>query len=163
QSPLLFGAAPLALLWWGRRTTVAAVGAYIGWLFLTWWALTHQIDRFWVPMLPVVALLAGAGSAAMLDRADHGGPVDGSPVRRLLATAVTAPATLVLAVCVIFNLAYITTKLCGYNAYLIDLQTARSNVMHPGIALLHERLPADARVLFVGEAQVFDAEFDYVY
>src|SRR5690606_19676868 len=58
---------------------------------------------------------------------------------------------------------YVTTWLCGYNAYLIDLEAARRAAMHPGIALLQERLPADARVLFVGEAQVFDAEFDYVY
>jgi hypothetical protein len=163
QNPLLFGAAPLALLWWGRRKFVAAVWSYIGWLFLSWWALTHQIDRFWVPMLPVGALLAGAGLAALL-RGHSDVLSDGEPPRRRwFSWLVATGASFVVGLCVLFNLAYITTYLCGYNAYLIDLETARRNVMHPGIALLHERLPPDANVLFVGEAQVFDAEFDYVY
>ena len=67
QSPLLFGLAPLAFLAYrSRRTTVWRVTAwlwsYVAFLFLAWWVLTHRIDRFWVPMIPVAALLAGAGA-----------------------------------------------------------------------------------------------------
>jgi hypothetical protein len=163
QSPLLFGAAPLALLWWGRRMTVAAVAAYIGWLFLTWWALTHQIDRFWVPMLPVVALLAGGGVAALLGRTGESSIAPGGTSRRLVSGTIAALASLIVGACVLFNLAYVTTVLCGYNKYLVDLNAARGHAMHPAIVLLHERLPPDSKVLFVGEAQVFDADFDYVY
>ena len=27
-----------------------------------WWLFTHRIDRFWLPVLPVLALMAGAGA-----------------------------------------------------------------------------------------------------
>ena len=62
HSALMFGLAPIALLAsWRRR--VWTVWAFIGWQFLSWFVLTHHIDRFYVPMFPVVALLAGAGAA----------------------------------------------------------------------------------------------------
>ena len=34
---------------------------YVAYLFVQWWLLTHRIDRFWVPLIPVVALLAAVG------------------------------------------------------------------------------------------------------
>jgi hypothetical protein len=36
--------------------------AYTGFAIAVWWLLTHRIDRFWIPVLPVLALLAGAGA-----------------------------------------------------------------------------------------------------
>ena len=62
HSALMFGLAPIAVLAsWRRR--VWTVWAFIGWQFLSWFVLTHHIDRFYVPMFPVVALLAGVGAA----------------------------------------------------------------------------------------------------
>ncbi len=29
---------------------------------MTWWLLTHRLDRFWLPILPVLAVLAGLGA-----------------------------------------------------------------------------------------------------
>ena len=158
QSPLLFGAAPLAFLWSTRRRVIGGLWAYIGWLFLTWWALTHQIDRFWIPMLPVVTLLAGAGLGKLIGHQESEA-VNGSasPLPLTIATSIVIAAT------ALFNLAFITTRLCGYNAFLIDLDTARKDATTPSIALLENQLPSDAHVLFVGEAQVFDATFDYTY
>ena len=41
---------------WRRRSRVLMLGAIYGvFLFLSWQYLTHRIDRFWVPMLPVLS------------------------------------------------------------------------------------------------------------
>jgi hypothetical protein len=34
---------------------------YVAFVVAVWWLLTHRIDRFWIPMLPILALLAGMG------------------------------------------------------------------------------------------------------
>jgi hypothetical protein len=36
--------------------------AYVIFFIAAWWLLTHRIDRFWLPVLPVLALLAGVGA-----------------------------------------------------------------------------------------------------
>jgi hypothetical protein len=175
QSPLIFAFAPLALLWRGRRWMVLGLWAYVVWLFFTWWGLTHRIDRFWIPLLPVASLLAGVGLGWLLGVQSRETP-DGEPklserqpaqahrVRRAGTMFVKVGVCVVTMAAVLFNLGFVTSALCGYNAYLIDLETAKRNASTPSIRLLNELpLPANARVLFVGEAQVFDARFDHVY
>ena len=168
-SPLLFGLAPLALLAVVRsqksnqpsstrpsplapRPLLFWLWLYVAYLFLQWWLLTHRIDRFWVPLIPVVALLAAVGclwSSSKLWRRTCGGFV---------------------ALSVLFNLGFVTTKLCGFNAYLSDLDQARavSESWPEGIQYLNQladagRLPRDATVLCVGEAEVFCARPRVIY
>ena len=76
HSPLMFGLAPLSLFWMrGRRRNsnvstdhilqrliLGVIWLYVVWQFSTWWLFTHHIDRFYVPMFSVVALLAGVGA-----------------------------------------------------------------------------------------------------
>ena len=45
-------AADSALCLWG----------YVAYLFATWWLFTHRLDRFWLPLLPPLAVLAGLGA-----------------------------------------------------------------------------------------------------
>jgi len=49
-----------------RNTTqqrlAIAVAVWLAAAMLLWWLATHRIDRFWVPMLPLAATLAGYGS-----------------------------------------------------------------------------------------------------
>jgi 4-amino-4-deoxy-L-arabinose transferase-like glycosyltransferase len=146
-SPLLYGLAPLAFLMTRRRRCVGWLWSYLAYLFATWWLFTHRIDRFWVPMLPVVALLAGAGATWTSHRI----------WKRTLGV--------VMAAAVLFNLGFISTPSCGYNAYLTDLVAARriAEETSPAIAFLNESLPTNSKVLCVGEAQVFDARFPLVY
>lgn len=153
-SPLLYALAPLALLgsrFLGRHrnraVTVRLLWLYVGFLFLTWWGLTHRLDRFWVPMLPVVSLLAGIGADWTAERS-----------WRFACAGLMAAALL-------FNLGFVTSSLCGFNAYLADLDAARRTAEStaPGIAVLNRHLPEGAKVLCVGEAQVFDARFPLVY
>ncbi|MEQ9068810.1 MAG: hypothetical protein RLO18_18895, partial [Gimesia chilikensis] len=103
----------------------------------------------WVPMLPVVAILAGIGatwSSKLLWRS-------GVTVAVLFA--------------VMFNLCIVTSGLGGNNAYLDDFAYARKftgNLTAPEIELLNQmKLDPDQVVLFVGEAKVFNAEFPVIY
>ncbi len=168
-SPLLFGLAPLALLAVVRsqesnqpsssrpsplapRPLLFWLWLYVAYLFTQWWLLTHRLDRFWVPLIPVVALLAAVGclwSSSKLWRRACG-------------------AFVVLSV--LFNLGFVTTSLCGFNGYLSDLDQARavSESWPEGIQYLNQlsdagKLRPDATVLCVGEAQVFDARPRLIY
>ena len=162
QSPLLFALAPLALGWSGRRRLVLQLWGYVGWLFLVWWMLTHHIDRFWIPMLPVVTLLSGVGVGWLLGMCNDSAEIDRN-ADDALSWSITAAVTALIGAAALFNLGYVTTKMCGYNAYLTDFDSARRNATTPMIGVLNQHLSDDARVLFVGAAEVFDAEFDYVY
>ncbi|MBT6156647.1 MAG: phospholipid carrier-dependent glycosyltransferase [Planctomycetaceae bacterium] len=142
-TPLLFGLAPLSLLLFRRRQMDRYLWLYLLWLFATWWVLTHRIDRFWVPMTPVIAVLAGMGAAS----------IRGKSWRIVSGCGIAAA--------VLFNLAFIISGAAGNNAFLADIKHAQQPP--PGIAFLNNELPTNSRVLMVGEAQVFDAEFLLVY
>jgi hypothetical protein len=64
-SPLVVPLAALAFFGGagaGRKTRLAwALLLYAAFVVAAWWLFTHRIDRFWVPMLPLLALLAGMG------------------------------------------------------------------------------------------------------
>ena len=148
-SPLLFCLAPLAFLNQRHRRLMHWLWIYIGFLFFSWWLLTHRIDRFWVPMLPVVAVLAGIGATWSSKL----------PWR----TGVTAAVFFA----VLFNLCIITSGLGGNNAYLDDFTYARNftgNLTAPEIEVLNKmQLDPNQVVLFVGEAKVFNANFPVIY
>jgi hypothetical protein len=152
---------PDAARWDGTTKLVGGLWIYTAWLFLTWWALTHRIDRFWVPMLPVVCLLAGIGCAELLQRIERGGAwLAGAWGVWLGRTALGLP----LSIALVFNLMFVTSPLAGNNSYLLDQHVARERSMTRSIAVLNAlRLPEGSRALLVGEAEVFDAEFGHVY
>ncbi|MCY2967502.1 MAG: hypothetical protein NT069_28370, partial [Planctomycetota bacterium] len=87
--PLLFSLAPLTLFFRESRPAALRLWLYVGWLFVSCWALTHRLDRFWVPMLPIVALLAGAGGSVFWTRlatrqdSNEGGRVGGGALLRV--------------------------------------------------------------------------------
>ncbi len=57
---------PLAILaflnWRRQRRLMLLLLAYFVFVIAAWWLLTHRIDRFWIPITTVLALLAGAGA-----------------------------------------------------------------------------------------------------
>ncbi|MBM80608.1 MAG: hypothetical protein CMJ78_08455 [Planctomycetaceae bacterium] len=161
QSFLVFGFAPLTVIAWRSlwkdeastgslppKFVLLAAWSYVGFLFFAWWTFTHRIDRFWVPLIPVAALLAGY-SAAWLDSIGH------LRIRRALMT-----------VTIFYNLAFVTTDLCGFNAYLAESNHAQriAEKLAFGIHSLNQLdISEDQTVLMVGEAQVFDARFKHKY
>ena len=151
---------PLAFL--HRRTRRAAwVCGLTAGLLAAWYLLTHRIDRFWAPLLPASAVLAGAGAAWCAN------PSGGVEPRRSAGRAGDAWRWLrggVLAVAVAFNLAAALTVAVPLppTANLKDA-TAAAVGTAPLVATLNDRLGPDAVVLLVGEAQVFDATFTPLY
>jgi len=127
------------------------------WLFETWCLLSHRLDRFWVPMLPVLCWLA----AIVLD-AVIGHPAVRGDVPWLGRTA--AVSTLLGGV-TLYHLAFIASGLCGNNAWLLDEKLAQKQFRNASVTVLEESsLPGKGgKVLFVGEAEVFEAHFDNVY
>ncbi len=152
HSPLLYGLAPLSLCRGVRRNVGLFAWLYLGWLSLAWFLLTHHIDRFWVPMIPIAALLAGAGAASL-----------SSHVGKLVGGAV-------IAACIAFNVT-ICSLVGGYNAGLTDLRQAEQiaeKTLSPELHWLNEefasqRLPKEFKLLCVGEAATFHAKFPVIY
>jgi hypothetical protein len=109
--------------------------------------LTHRIDRFWIPGLPLLALLAGAGACWTADRRWQlllsGLLVAGLASNFLVASSVGG----------------------GYNRYFVGLETLRRSperVVDPWHAWLNAHAQG-GRVLLVGDAAVFDLEMPILY
>jgi hypothetical protein len=148
HSPLYAALAPLAWLRCEPRRLTWVLWGYVAYLFLTWWLLTHRLDRFWLPLLPPLAILAGLGAGWTRGR----------------AWSVLLGA--MLAVAIVFNLTFNTTALVGLNEWTGDLRVLRTRVpemINPSLASLDAALPADARVLLVGQAAVFHMNHPVVY
>jgi hypothetical protein len=148
QSPLYVALAPLAMVRRGSRGLTLALWAYAVYLFATWWLLTHRLDRFWIPILPVLAALAGIGADA---------------IKR---PAWSAALALILAVSILSNLTYISTILCGFNGWTGDYRVLRVEIpatINPALAGLNAALSPGSKVLLVGQAAVFFLEHPLVY
>ena len=152
SSPLWYALAPLALFLRPRRLMVFGLWAFACYLFVTWFSLTHQIDRFWIPMIPVVCLLAGIGAEWRTDVVWRWG------------------RNIVVALALLFNFAFMagteTDYLCGYNSFVSNLDQARENREQSYVRYLNElnrQTPGGIKVLCVGEAEVFEARFPVVY
>ncbi|MBS0264151.1 MAG: hypothetical protein JSS02_19600 [Planctomycetes bacterium] len=156
-SPLLFGLFPFAIFpghGQPRRPLRIGLLNYVGWLFLSCWLFTHRIDRFWVPMLPVVTLLAGQGLNWWWTA------FPGKWARSALLVLLFAQGA--------FQLELMTGvgNWCGYNDYLRDLTEAgevASSITAPELVYLNRQLPPDAKVLSVGDAEMFYARFPVIY
>jgi hypothetical protein len=140
QSPLYAALAPLALLRPGSRRLALALWGFVAYLFLTWWLFTHRVDRFWLPLLPPLAMLAGLGADWVRNRAWS----------ILLGT--------ILTISLLTNLIYISTALAGLNEWTGDLVFLRRDIperWNAALARLDAELPSEARPLLVGQAAVY--------
>ncbi len=146
-SPLVLPLAALALLASPRRRLAAGLAAYFGLVFLAWWTLTHRIDRFWVPILPVAALLAGIGAAWSEQRAWR------VTLRALLAFGL------------ISNFVVIASGTLGDSRYLADLDVLRvdAHIIDHWHSYLNEHKGEVTGALLVGDAQPFDLEVPVLY
>lgn len=145
-SPLVMPLAALAFLGSKRRRLLIVLAVYFGYVVLMWWLLTHRIDRFWIVMLPVVALMAGAGACWSRE----------AIWRRVLVGLLVFAS--------VSNLLTVTTVAGGDPRYFVRLDRLREDPMR--VAPWHRYLNTharDGRVLVVGDAQVFDLEMPIVY
>ena len=144
-SGLLFALAVPSVFLWRRVKTLPVIMCLILWGFATWWAFTHRIDRFWIPLIPLLSLAAGASWL-----------ISASKIWKSFLLTVIAIVTL-------FNIRFCGLALVGFHVGLMDLEAARQTTIRTDIRYLNETLPPDARVLMVGEAEVFDATFALAY
>lgn len=154
QSPLLVPLAAAALFCTRRRRLVLSLVAYFGFFMAVWWLATHRVDRFWVPVLPVLALLAGVGAAW-------------SPSRFWRNTV-----TVLLLGGMAANLLFLLSGGVYDHRYLVSLERLRRDEpaepsepsrVHPLQRYLNDRAAAGDRVLLVGDAQPFDLELPALY
>ncbi len=148
-SPLLFGFAPLTLLLFWRDVRVRWLWIYVAGYFLLWWWLTHRIDRFWLPVVPVLCVLAGMATATLCR----------GPQKRVVVA--------VLILSVVYSYGLVTSPLMTYAPHLADLETERQRAEYansPALFHLNRQLAVDdAKVLFVGDAALFEVRFPYAY
>jgi len=145
-SGLLFGLAVPTLLLLRHNRQSRWLWIMVVWMLVTWWALTHRLDRFWIPIIPVAAVLAGASWSVFR----------GVSWRTLLLVCVAG--------CSLFNLQFWRTPLLtGMQAGLMDLKSLQSVVVRGDIRVLNSDLSPDDRILMIGEAEVFDLAIPCFY
>ena len=144
-SGLLFALAIPAMLLIRRIRTVRTSFLLIVWGFATWWALTHRIDRFWIPLIPLLSITAACSWLLHSSRLWRG----------FLSVLITAGAS--------YDVYFCTLALVGFHAGLMDLEAARKLTIRSDIQTLNATLPSTSKVLMVGDAEVFDATFPLVY
>ncbi len=146
-SPLTAPLALLAIVGRRYRPLVWGLAGYCGFVFLCWWLFTHRIDRFWVPILPVVTLLAGVG--ATWDR---------SRAWRLTIWFVVPLGLL-------YGWLVIVGGALGNNDYLADLDALRVDRerVEPWHIYLNEHRDEVTGLLLVGNAAPFDLDVPVLY
>lgn len=144
-SGLLFALAFPAVVFVRTSRPVRIVVLLCAWNFFTWWLLTHRIDRFWIPAIPLLSVLAGMCRQ-----------LSGNRWWRLFIL-------MIIFVCILWQIRFCMMPQVGYHAGLSDLTEARQIVIRDDIRYLNRSLSSDHKVLMVGDAEVFDATFPLVY
>ncbi|WP_435006962.1 ArnT family glycosyltransferase [Tundrisphaera lichenicola] len=140
QSPLYAALVPFAFFPKRMRKASIGIGVYSAYLFLTWWFLTHRLDRFWLPILPSLAVLAGLCAEWSIRK------------------SWSILLIVIMTVGIGSNLVFCSTELAGLNDWTGDLISLRREVpvlLNPSMARIDEELPFGAKVLMVGPAAVF--------
>jgi hypothetical protein len=143
-SPLLL---PLVVAAWISRRNRPIVfwsTAFLLFGFFGWWLLTHRIDRFLLPLLPVVCLLVGIGATWSSNR--------------IWRNCVMG----FLIWCMVANLLLVTSYEIGDNRFLVALSELKT-VTHRGHAYLNEHVQAGNVAMLVGDAQVFNVAVPVLY
>jgi hypothetical protein len=148
QSALFTAFVPLAWLRSGSRRYATILGMYVLYLFLSWWLLTHRLDRFWLPLMPGLAVLAGLGADWVRSRAWS----------FVLGVVLTLGAAT--------GLMHSWTDLTALNDWTADLRLLRTSVprmLNRPLAALDAFLPPNAKPLMIGQAAVFHVNHRLVF
>lgn len=154
-SPLLAPFALIGLFSKAHRRDIRYLASFCGYVLLAWWLTTHRVDRFLVPIIPLVSLLAGIGATWS--------------AQRLWRRGAAVVIGLGLAYCLLIN----ASRFTGDNRYLVSLAQLRTDRphpsdpdwyhLHPAHDLLNQIVEPGYLALLVGEAQVFNLQVPILY
>lgn len=143
-SPIVW---PCALLGWflAPKWLRLGVALYTFWWFGLWWLATHRIDRFWLPILPLLALLGGY-------------------VQEVRSEFLQRALRIAIPILTVWNLFISTTIGGGYTAYFVPMEQLRTDPFRVPPWIMYLNSSADVRrLLLVGEAAVFDYQVPTLY
>ncbi|MFM7318309.1 MAG: glycosyltransferase family 39 protein, partial [bacterium] len=150
QSPLFMAFLPIAFLTRREcRKVYFSMLLLALWIFVSWWFFTHRLDRFWLPVQPVLAILAGMGAGVMNETKA------GVFWRRGFVF-----------VSLVSNWIYCSSALAGLNEWTKPLETLWKSVpnrLYPASVLVDGSLKSSDRALLVGQAAVFYWEQPILY
>jgi hypothetical protein len=152
-SPIAWPLAVVGVLaTWRRRGTRILLSA-VAWIFAVWFFATHRIDRFWLPAVPLLALLSGAAwhwSATTLYRRTLVG---------LTGLGILAATLMLIAPIVVNERPHPIS-----NPYwLVSLERLRAEQIAPSHQQLQEIAKPDEALLLVGDAEPFDLNMPAYY
>lgn len=143
-SPLILPLALLALIRRDTRRLAIPLLAYVGFVLLCWWMLTHRLDRFWLLLMPMSALLAGLGATWSWEKGWRG----------LLAV--------LLAVGGVYCFLTVSRGWPGQSSlYLMPLDAQETLLADPWTTFFNDEQPET--LMLIGEADVFDYDVPIVY
>ncbi len=134
-----------------RRETIGWL-LWLGFGLAVWWLFSHRLDRFWLPMLPLVTWLAAFA------------------VVPLLKVASGIPASALLFVGFAHSVIFLAAPPLNDPRYAVTLDALRKDISGESFGRvsditgwLNDNLKGEDRVLLIGQAAVFDltVPFDY--
>jgi hypothetical protein len=145
-NPVVFPLAAVAI-WFRRDKLVRGLLAYAVLYFAAWWLFTHRLDRFWVPVLPLVTFLAALGATW----------TEATWWRRV--------AGAVLAIGLLFDFGVIAGGQVSDNRYLADLNLLRNDPLRvePWHRYVNGHADEISRLLLVGDSEPFDLDVPVIY
>ena len=167
-APVLIPLAVLPFLRRRQNRVLVALALYLIFYLTLWWLLTHRLERFWVPLLPIVALLAGIGANRLQA---SGFRLQGYVVfSRSMKSEGRSPTTVFVALLLILNTCYTffpnAVSVPGkYSRFGFGVEAARLDAMRVASPLiLHFNAnPPTGKLLLVGDAEVFDYNVPVLY
>jgi len=141
---------PLAIFPFLRRKqdkTLLVLLLYLLFYLICWWFQTHRLDRFWVPLLPVLVLFAGLGATIRTDRI----------------------WTIFITIILIFNTFYTffpnSISAPGkYSRFGFGVEAARLDPERvKPFVLYFNAHPPTGKLLLIGDADVFDYDIPVLY
>jgi len=154
HNPLLIPCAVLLLIAGRTRRQAAFWLGGFACLVLGWWLFTHRLDRFLIPAWPLLALVAGIGTAGI-----------GTAWSEAAVWRRTVWSIVILGL--LANFITVALPLVNNNSFLVDLVQLRDDPQLLGTPTAHRFLnanvPAGRQVLLVGDAAVFDVQVPFLY
>jgi hypothetical protein len=146
-SPLVLPLAILGAMGTYYRRIAVGLAAYALIFLSMWWLFTHRIDRFWVPLDPVLAFLAGMS------------------ISRGAAVRWQWPAKALVGGGLSVNLLLILAGGGGDTSYFVSLQRLLNDParIHYWHRYLNQHVAEDEVVLTIGDATVFDLKMPVLY